>query len=336
MRKIALLLVLSILISFPASAGNKFWELYFTEPGKKVVTEKNPASGIIKIIKQSKKYFYGAFYEISYRPVIEELINAKKRGIDVKLVTEQKNYKGHGIDMLVEAGIEIVQDTNNALMHNKFAVIDGEYIWTGSYNLTKNCTLKNNNNAILIKSEALAEIYLSEFNEMFIDRTFGNKTDPKPFNSLTNRYHIKIDETNINVFFSPEDNVERIILSHLKKAKKSIQFMAFSFTSKRISDQLINKSKDGVRVSGIFEKGGTKGKYSEFNKLKIEGLNVKTAKNSGKMHHKVIIIDEDIVITGSYNFSRGADRKNDENILIIDNHEITAYYLAEFKRLFNQ
>jgi len=56
-------------------------------------------------------------------------------------------------------------------------------------------------------------------------------------------------------------------------------------------------------------------------------------RNQHAMHHKVLIIDERLVITGSYNFSKNADRRNDENIIIIDNPEIAAEYLAEYRRL---
>ena len=55
--------------------------------------------------------------------------------------------------------------------------------------------------------------------------------------------------------------------------------------------------------------------------------------NSGKMHHKVIIIDESIVITGSYNFSRNAEEKNDENVLVIYSPRLAKEYLIEFSRL---
>jgi phosphatidylserine/phosphatidylglycerophosphate/cardiolipin synthase-like enzyme len=54
------------------------------------------------------------------------------------------------------------------------------------------------------------------------------------------------------------------------------------------------------------------------------------------MHHKVIVIDERIVITGSYNFTSRAERRNDENLLIIDDPTLAAAYLAEFERVFEQ
>jgi len=68
--------------------------------------------------------------------------------------------------------------------------------------------------------------------------------------------------------------------------------------------------------------------------MKIEGLPVRLDKNKNRMHHKVIIIDKRRVLTGSYNFSKSANKRNDENILMIDNKKIAKEYLKEFYRLY--
>ena len=291
----------------------------------------------MSMIGRTGKYFHGAFYEVSSPRVMNALVAARKRGVDVKLVTDKqtarkkKSIMKHSAD----SGIEVITNAGRrgGLMHNKFAVIDGMYVWTGSFNPTDNDSSRNDNNAILIHSPSLADIYENEFMEMFRDRIFGNRKEPGPFPDLRNRYYIKIEDTDINAYFSPENNVERIILQRLRKAKISIYFMAFSFTSAGIGEMMIQKAKEGVQVHGIFERRGTKGAHSQYTKMKLEGLAVKLDHNRNLMHHKIIIIDGARVIMGSYNFSRNADRSNDENILIIDNKNIAAEYLSEFKRL---
>jgi phosphatidylserine/phosphatidylglycerophosphate/cardiolipin synthase-like enzyme len=110
--------------------------------------------------------------------------------------------------------------------------------------------------------------------------------------------------------------------------------MAFSFTSDKIGEEIIRQFKNGVKVYGIFEKIGSNTKYSEYTKMKLEKIPVKLDKNRYRMHHKVIVIDGQIVVMGSYNFSESANNQNDENILIIDNNEIAAEYLQEFNRLY--
>jgi phosphatidylserine/phosphatidylglycerophosphate/cardiolipin synthase-like enzyme len=70
--------------------------------------------------------------------------------------------------------------------------------------------------------------------------------------------------------------------------------------------------------------------------MRLEGLPVRLDANGGAMHHKVIIIDEERVITGSYNFSKNASRRNDENVLMIDSKDIAAQYLKEFDRIYRE
>jgi phosphatidylserine/phosphatidylglycerophosphate/cardiolipin synthase-like enzyme len=340
MQIIKIIVIIISITTLPLTLdGAGWWKLYFTSPGNSafVSGKTNPETGLISIIGKAEKYFYGAFYEVSSPRVMNALIAARKRGVDVKLVTEKQTArkKKKILQEYADSGIEVVtNDTRRrGLMHNKFAIIDGKYVWTGSYNPTDNDSSRNDNNAILIYSSSLADIYENEFMEMFRDRIFGNRNEPGPFADLRNRYYVKIESTDINAYFSPENNVERIILQRLKKAKISIYFMAFSFTSAGIGEMMIQKAKDGVQVRGIFERRGTKESHSQYTKMKLEGLTVKLDHNRNLMHHKIIIIDGVRVIMGSYNFSRNANRSNDENILIIDNKDIAAEYLFEFKRL---
>jgi len=97
---------------------------------------------------------------------------------------------------------------------------------------------------------------------------------------------------------------------------------------------MIERHRAGVAVRGVMEKRGSRSKESEFVKLKTEGIPVKIDRNRHAMHHKVIVIDGRLVITGSYNFSRNADRKNDENVLMIASPVVASAYLREFERLY--
>lgn len=344
MRLIIYNVVIILVLLAPAGGDcSGWWRIYFTAPGKWGVASQsvNPEAGLVSAVGKAKTYFYGAFYEISSPRVVEALVAARKRGVEVKLVAEHdtmRKEKGKGrrfMKGMEEAGIEIMTDPSRrrGLMHNKFAVIDGTCLWTGSYNATVNDAVKNNNSAILIYSQPLAEIYRKEFIEMFEEGIFGNRKEPGPFGDFRTSYHVIIEDTDINAYFSPEDNIERIILKRLQKAKHSIYFMAFSFTSAGIGEMMIDKYKAGVEVRGIFERRGANTGHSQFVKMKLEGVPVKLDHNRNAMHHKVIIIDGIRVIMGSYNFSRNANRANDENILIIDNAAIAAEYMAEFKRL---
>ena len=336
MKRLLQVVVVILLLAVPGTAGEQFWAVYFTTPhlGKAHAAKEHPETVLKNMIDRSSGEILGAFYELSSPVIIASLVNAHKRGVDVKMVIDTDNMHEKEFREIISAGIPVVDDQRSGIMHNKFCIIDGDTVWTGSYNLTKNGGFRNNNNAIVVYSKELADIFRAEFFEMFTHRVFGNRKEYMPLPFLSNKYYVAIQGTSINAYFSPDDNIERIIIKRLRKAKKNIHFMAFSFTSDGIGEEIIRAHKRGVLVKGIFEKRGTGTRYSEFVKMKLEGVPVVRDKNPYAMHHKVIIIDEKIVITGSYNYSKSASKKNDENILIIDNKEIAIKYVKEFKRLY--
>jgi len=87
-----------------------------------------------------------------------------------------------------------------------------------------------------------------------------------------------------------------------------------------------------VDVTGIFETRGSETEFSELPPMYCAGLPVRQDGNPSTFHHKVIVIDGQILITGSLNFSNNADESNDENVVILNNPAIAAQYLQEFER----
>jgi len=115
-------------------------------------------------------------------------------------------------------------------------------------------------------------------------------------------------------------------------AEESIHFMAFSFTHDGLGAAMRERVAAGVTVSGIFETFGSQTPYSEMGPLYCAGAAVRQDGNPGMLHHKVIIIDETVVVTGSLNFSDNAANSNDENVLILADAGIAGLYLEEFDR----
>ncbi len=322
-----------MLAALPAISGNV--HVYFTDPGRKI-RQDNPAAALIQMIRKTRNTFFGAFYDISSTEISDELIRAHRRGVDVRLVTDDKNFSGQAVYKIIEEGIPVVTDNKSGLMHNKFAVSDLKFVFTGSFNATRNGTIKNNNNAVVIKSEKLADIYLQEFQEMFGGHIFSNRKEMGLYAELNKQYYVKLPEADINVYFSPDDDVERIILKRIIKAKKTIRFMYFSYTSPTVADAMISMFRKGIDVKGLLEKRGAGSRYSQYVKMHLEGIPVRLDRNRYIMHHKVIIIDDYRVITGSYNMSGNAAKKNDENIIIIDSRDVAEKFIKEFNRLYGK
>jgi phosphatidylserine/phosphatidylglycerophosphate/cardiolipin synthase-like enzyme len=220
-------------------------------------------------------------------------------------------------------------------MHHKFLIIDGKKVWTGSMNFQYNDVYNNNNNAILIESVDLAANYQDEFEEMFTNREFtrrDNSYEP---------VEVKLDTDDgtvlIETYFSPENGVqiEERLVELIGEARNSVRFMAFSFTLDDLGGAMISAFDDGVTVEGVFETTGSKTDDSEMTKMLCAGMSVKQDGNPDVLHHKVIIIDSEIVAFGSFNFSNSARDNNSENILIVHSPELAEQYETEFERIYN-
>jgi phosphatidylserine/phosphatidylglycerophosphate/cardiolipin synthase-like enzyme len=123
-------------------------------------------------------------------------------------------------------------------------------------------------------------------------------------------------------------------MAEIEAAQERIRFMAFTFTSDEIADALLARARDGVVVRGVVEARNAEREYSEYERLRRELHDVLPDGNPYIMHHKVIIIDDATVITGSYNVTASAEDSNDENVLIIHDAEVAALFVEEFGRVY--
>ena len=294
-------------------------------------TMANPAGiddHLVALIGRAQKQVLAAVYDLELQSVADALIARHQAGVTVAVVSDSHYEDRDAMESVRAAGIPVVFDERNPFMHDKFVVVDGEYVWTGSMNMTRNGAYHNNNNALLIASDHLAYDYGVEFAEMFNDHRFGGR-------SPRNTAYPVVDVGGITVecYFAPEDDVEEEIVAEVEVAAKRIDFMAFSFTSKPIAEAMAVRIGAGVAVRGLFEKRSAGSQYSRDDFLAAEGASVYLDNNPDSMHHKVIVIDAQTVITGSYNFSKSADTENDENVLIIHDAAIAAKYIAELDGL---
>ena len=272
-----------------------------------------------------------ALYHLNSAPIADALIEAHRRGVQVRVVTETDNIDEAAIGRLQEAGIPVADDGDtDSYMHHKFFVIDERYVWTGSYNTTYNGAYRNNNNVIFIDSVQLANNFTQEFRELFRQM----RTEKSSGASVVHPKVTLSDGTQIFTHFSPENDISASLLKEIGSAKKSIHFMAFSFTQDALGSAMRKRFESGIEVRGVFEKRQVDDRYSEYNAMKKAGLPVVQDRNRRAMHHKVIVIDAETVITGSYNFSKNAEERNSENLLILKgNPNIAQAYLSEFERI---
>jgi phosphatidylserine/phosphatidylglycerophosphate/cardiolipin synthase-like enzyme len=274
---------------------------------------------ILKALDKAEKSIHCAFYDIDVEIIIG-LLDEKNKIIDVKLVVDGDNFN------FVEH-LDFSRNANSSsLMHNKFCIIDNKTILTGSLNPTENGVKKNNNNLIIIDSYYLSKNYEDEFKELW-NHTYGKGNKAK-FNE------VYINNKRIENYFCPEDNCAYHVEQEIKKANQSIYFMTFSFTHPSIATEIVLKHCKGIEVKGIIE-ARQASKYSKFKLLDYQEIKIIKDNNKANMHHKVFIIDNKTVITGSFNPTKNADNRNDENILIIEDRMIAKEFLDEFEKLYN-
>jgi phosphatidylserine/phosphatidylglycerophosphate/cardiolipin synthase-like enzyme len=128
------------------------------------------------------------------------------------------------------------------------------------------------------------------------------------------------------VYFSPGGGATAAICQALSTAKSSILVQAYSFTSAPIAEALVKAHKRGVKVQVILDRSQRTQKYSSATFLVNSGIPTRIDAAHAIAHNKVMIIDNEIVITGSFNFTKAAEEKNAENLLVIRNRELAARY----------
>jgi phosphatidylserine/phosphatidylglycerophosphate/cardiolipin synthase-like enzyme len=327
-----------MLTEIPLEAGygvsGGWFELYFTNPRSPLASQETGGVDVplAAAIDSARLSVDVAVYSLSLNSVRDALINAHKRGVRVRMVMESENLDRSDPQKLKDAGIPILGDRREGLMHNKFVVIDNSEVWLGSMNFTDSGAYADNNNLMRIRSVKMAENYTTEFEEMFMDDKFGDEVVAETPNPT-----VEIDGTRIDVYFSPDDGVQTSLSELLENAQESIYFMAFSFTSDSIGNNIRSRAQDDVTVAGVMEDEQINSNAgTEFDPFRQAGLDVLRDGNEGQMHHKVMIIDGSIVVLGSYNFTKSAETRNDENLIVIYNRKIAAQFMAEFQRVYSQ
>ncbi|MEB3189823.1 MAG: phospholipase D-like domain-containing protein [Snowella sp.] len=257
------------------------------------------------------------------------------------------------------------------LMHHKFVIVDGKTLIVTSANFTlsdqhgdytKPETRGNTNNLLVIQSPELAQVFTEEFNLMWgdgvggqKDSLFGSKKPRRLAKTLT------IGNTQVTVKFSPDRKIipwektsNGLIAQTLKRSQQQIYLLLFVFSEQSISNALEERHQQGTDIKVLIDPGFAFRNYSEG--LDLLGVSLKTncqeeANNrpwsspietvgipnlpkGDKLHDKLGIVDNRWVITGSHNWSNGANYLNDETLLVLENPLINAHYQREFTNLY--
>jgi phosphatidylserine/phosphatidylglycerophosphate/cardiolipin synthase-like enzyme len=133
--------------------------------------------------------------------------------------------------------------------------------------------------------------------------------------------------------FSRVERCDVLLISLINRANRSVYVAVYSFTRDSLATALISAKERGVEVRVVIERERAYEQGSEYPRLKSAGVDVRLDGNPNSMHHKFMVIDEYIVVTGSYNWSTAAETRNDENIVVILDRDVAQRFVQEFERV---
>jgi phosphatidylserine/phosphatidylglycerophosphate/cardiolipin synthase-like enzyme len=312
-----------------------------------------------------------AVQEIDSRPLAEAILAAKAARLRVQLILEgdyllesppvldpwsttggnEANRVIHAA--LLRAGVDVITDLNPAIFHDKFIVRDpGEPtagVLTGSTNFTRtdtgtNPSGNNLNHIVVLHGRSAAKLYLSDFRKLRTG-TFGELRERHP----SRPSELRLGKIRVKPLFAPEHGPEMEIMKQMLKARHSIDFAMFTFAQSSGIDDTLSRLVGSVpRIRGILDRGQGAQKWAATQPLKAAGVQLfqnRPGTGVRKVHHKLMVIDERLVIAGSFNYTAPATTLNDENIVVLGDLEETnpdaeaaqrrlaAYALAEIDRI---
>jgi len=140
------------------------------------------------------------------------------------------------------------------------------------------------------------------------------------------------DNLSVQVFFSPRGGCTEAVVSAISQAKREIHVQAYSFTSAPIAKALVDAHKRGVQVKIILDRSQRKERYSSADFTAHAGIPTFIDAAHAIAHNKVMIIDKAVLITGSFNFTKAAEEKNAENLLVLSSKELARTYIENWQR----
>ncbi|MBK7629915.1 MAG: T9SS type A sorting domain-containing protein [Ignavibacteriales bacterium] len=308
---------------------------------------------LIQKLNNAKRSIDVALYSLSGTVganIATALVNAKNRGVKVRVIGEYDNRTTAPWTTLSSNGIPVIDDAygsndGSGLHHNKFFVIDyrggaADSVWVimGSWNPTDPGTNDDRQNLVMFQDVALAGAYTVEFQEEWGSNTatpnaLNSRFGSRKFNNTPHNF--VIGGVKVQSYFSPSDGTTARIAKTLSKAEKSINGSIMTLTRRDLADTIIAVKNHGSKTRLVLSNNTDSG--TQFSYLQSNGVDIRLKGfSNGLLHHKYAVVDAEpfgytpYLITGSHNWSSSAENSNDENTVIIQDDQIANFYLQEF------
>jgi len=323
---------------------------------------------IVDFIDGARETLAVAVQELESEPIAQALVRARRRRVRVRVVLEgdylmdyparTNPFQPSGpleanrrlLSALWRANVSVRTDYNPKIFHQKFIVRDVDMdgatraVLTGSTNFTPTGVNENLNHLVVVRGALVARQYGTEFEEIW-GGTFGAsrvRHEPKP-------REVGVSRVRVKPLFAPDHAPEMEIMKQMLKARHRIDFAIFTFSeSSGIDDCMAALQRAGIQVRGIVDGSMGARPWAGTHLVHAAGAELYLARRRNglnKLHHKLMVIDGQLVIAGSFNYTEPANLLNDENILVIGDLEETnaqavarqtslgAFALAEIDRM---
>ncbi|HNN00325.1 MAG TPA: phospholipase D-like domain-containing protein, partial [Turneriella sp.] len=364
MTRFALIGLLSLLFSFCGGGfgdpgmgdGRERFSVFFSEPGRDQDTmiDKKVDDELVRLIDGAERYMYLAVYNFNKTSVVQAVLRAFQRNIDVRVVGDIDEFYTSGYQTMYFNNINMTLGNASGIQHNKFAVVDDRYVFMGTGNISDTDMVRNNNNWYIIENAQLVKLYKDEFLQMH-NGLFGAQKRQRSTST-----QIVLNNNPFELYFSPYQGDEAMdrIIALVESAQTTIHYMIFAHTHDELDAAMVRMARQrGIPVYGIHDSTFVSGISEEAPKMYSAGFNNDgsmsptgpfvrwdgnentSIKNNpahgGKMHCKTVLIDAGTpnarMATGSFNWSNNAINNNDENVIIVNQARVVNTIYEQWK-----
>ena len=254
---------------------------------------------LLEAIRTAKESIHVVMFGLSDEPILSELAQKTKEGVHVDLYYDLKGSPR--LDLLIQ-GARLHPIEHSGLMHLKILIIDHEMVFIGSANMTTS-SLKMHDNLMLGLMDRKAAHFLEK------------KT---PHESGYFKTLLKGQELEIWLLPDLEGLALLDLRKKIKEASRSIRIAQFTYTHPALIEEVIAAHKRGVEVSVVIDMHSSLGASAQaIQRMKQSGAAIFISQGVQLMHHKFLWIDEEMLITGSANWTKSAFDKNNDCLITL-------------------
>ena len=302
-------------------------------------------------------FFSKARYSIDYcsynsnrMDVTQALLDARARGVRVRVITDDARLSNEWVLTLREAGVPVWTDSvgpgASFYMHNKFAVRDfgnadsaDDRVWCATYNanegdLRADCALE-------LPHTGIARAFRAEFEQMWGDT--GMVPDParakfhRGKSDVIETHLFELDGWPVELYFAPQDRPVDTVAVRVAAAEQQVLFAIFSYTHQGVGDAMIDRWDEGVWVGGVIDRSGLRQQGAQYPRLVDAGIPVyEDSVPFGEkiLHTKLMVIDSLVTVVGSANWSGNGNEHNDEYLFVLHHPGLARRFLEELHQRF--